>query len=283
MTELNLFMVVFSAQILLLSAYYPFRVLSRAKRVLEQYPPSEYPKLYPKSSNFFTRCMSVYQYINIFNFLIGWVLFYFIYNGQLVGESGINPLLPWGYFMLQMLPSQWLEFYGFRLSKLMKKQDTRTTRSAQLTPRRLGDYISPLLMGTVFFSYFAFVGLTFLLDQFSFSTDSNGFLLSVILLIAFLFFATMSAWLVYGKKQDPYQNAKDRQRSVGLVIRTLCFTFIASTVFMALTLFVQTQGLKSVMPVLMSLFLQFLVIISMGFMLNNLRLEDIDFNVYKAQ
>lgn len=184
--------------------------------------------------------------------------------------------------MLQMIPSQFLEFYGFKLSKLMKQQDQRTTRTAQLTPRRWQDYVSPGLMGLVILSYLGFVSLAFYLDDFTVSTDSAGFLMSVILLLGFGLFFALSAWLIYGKKADPYQANEDRLRSVGLVIRTFCFTLIACTIFMALTLTFESNGMKAIMPILMSVFLQFLVFISMGYMLNNLRLEDINFDVYRA-
>lgn len=283
MTELNIFMVVFTAQILLLSAYYPSRVLSRAKYILKNYPPEVYPKLYPKSEAFFSRSITIYKYINVFNFISGWVLWYFIYSGDLVADDGINPLIPWGYFMLQMVPSQWLEFYGFKLSQLMKQQDTRTTRSAKLTPRSFKDYVSPKLIGLVVLSYLAFVALAFYLDQFEFSSDSKGFLMSAILLLGYGLFLVLSAWLIYGKKGDPYQSQKDRQKTVGLVIQTFCFTLLACVAFMAVTLVSEVTGMKSTMPIMMSLFLQFLVVISMGYMLNNVRMEDIDFNVYKAQ
>ena len=282
MTELDVFKLVFIGQIILLSAYYPSRVLQRASRLRNDYPASEFPRLYPKGMAFFNRSMRFYQLVNGFNFVLGWVLLYFIHSGDLLSDGRVNPLLPWGYFMIQMIPSQFLEFYGFKLAKLMKQQDQRTTRSAQLTPRRWQDYVSPGLMGLVILSYLGFVSLAFYLDDFTISTDSAGFLMSVILLLGFGVFFALSAWMIYGKKADPYQTSEDRHRSVGLVIRTFCFTLIACTIFMALTLTFETSGLKAIMPILMSVFLQCLVFISMGYMLNNLRLEDINFDVYRA-
>lgn len=282
MTELDVFMLVFITQIFMLSAYYPSRVLQRAARLRSDYPASEFPRLYPKGMGFFNRCMRFYQLVNGFNFVLGWVILYFIHTGDLLSDGRVNPLLPWGYFMIQMIPSQFLEFYGFKLSKLMKQQDQRTTRSAQLIPRRWQDYVSPGLMALVILSYLGFVSLAFYLDDFTVSTDSAGFLMSVILLFGYGLFFALSAWLIYGKKADPYQTNEDRHRSVGLVIRTFCFTLIACTIFMALTLTFETSGMKAIMPILMSVFLQCLVFISMGYMLNNLRLEDINFDVYRA-
>ena len=44
----NLFYIVFLGQILLTSWYFPRRLLGRMQHVLDTYPPSQYPKLYPR-------------------------------------------------------------------------------------------------------------------------------------------------------------------------------------------------------------------------------------------
>jgi len=41
------FFAVYLSQVLLLSFYFPSRVLRRARALIEAYPPSDYPKLYP--------------------------------------------------------------------------------------------------------------------------------------------------------------------------------------------------------------------------------------------
>ena len=44
----NLFYIVFISQIFLISYYIPEKILERTRHVLKKYPPSEYPKLYPR-------------------------------------------------------------------------------------------------------------------------------------------------------------------------------------------------------------------------------------------
>ena len=282
MTELTLFMVVFSLQIILLSAYFPSRILARARYIQQNYPASTHPRLYPQSPEFFNRTMTLYFGVNAANFVLGWVILYFIYTGDLVGEEGINPMLPWGYFMLQMIPSQLLEWFGFRMAKLMKQQDQRTVKTAQLKPRRLTDHVSPMLLAAVVLSYVGFVFLGLFLENFEITSNSKTLIMSGILLGGFMIFWLCAWWLIKGKTKDPYQSSEDRQKTVRMAINTFCFTLIACCGFMALTLLIEAYELKAVMPIMMSLFLQLLVIISMGFMLNKCRVENIDFDVYRA-
>lgn len=282
MNEVTLFMLVLMTQIFLLSVYFPSRILHRSQYVLENYPATTHPKLYPKSSQYFKRAMTLYKWVNILNVMLGLALLYFIYNGDLVGEKGINPMLPWGYFMLQMIPSQLLEFFGMRLTKLMKQQDQRRQKSAQLKPRKLTDYVSAKLLAAVILSYFGFILVGLYLEDFVISSGSKTLVMSGILLIGMLFFIGLSRWLIRGKVKDPYQSERSRHKVVSMVIKTFCYTVIACSGFMLMTLLVVTFDLKTIMPIIMSLFLQLLVILSMGFMLHNNRLEDIDFDVYKS-
>ena len=282
MTELTLFMVVFSLQIILLSAYFPSRILARARYIHQNYPASTHPRLYPQSPKAFSRTMTLYFWVNAANFVLGWVILYFIYTGDLVGAKGVHPMLPWGYFMLQMIPSQLLEWFGFRMTKLMKQQDPRTFKSAQLKPRRLIDHVSPMLLAAVVLSFVGFVFLGLFLEDFEITSNSKTLFMSGIMLLGFTFFLLLSQWLIKGKNKDPYQTADARQKNVQLVIHSFCYTLIACCVFMALTLLVDAYELKTVMPIMMSLFLQLLVIISMGLMLNKCRVENIDFDVYRA-
>jgi len=282
MTIQILFYVVFIAQIFLLSAYFPGRLIQRMRFIQREYPASSHPKLYPKSSNYFQKSISAYRFINTLLFILGLVIVYYIYEGSLVGEKGINPMLPWAYFMIQMMPSLLLEIFGFKMTKLMKQEDIRTHKSANLAPRHLFDYISPWLFSAVILAYLTMVAFAFYTEDFKFEFGSKAFIVSMILLVGYVFFFSLITWLIRGKKTDPYQSQKDRTKTASLVITTLCYTMIACAFFLGFSIAVATYQLKSMMPVAMSLFLQFLVVISTGFMLQNNRLEDIDFDVYKA-
>jgi MFS family permease len=252
------------------------------RMIQEKYPASTHPKLYPKSSHFYKNSTRLFGLFNTLIFITGWVILYFINEGSLVGEKGINPMLPWGYFMIQMMPTFILEIFGFRLSKLMKQADTRTKKSAQLAPRNLFQYISPALLAAVIIAYLGFVIFAYALEGFKFELGSKAFIVSMVLLLGYLFFFSMTAWLIYGKKLDPYQSHEDRIKTVSLVIKTYCFTLIACAFFLGFAVAVGSFNLKFLMPSAMSFFLQFIAVLSTGFMLHKNRIEDIDFDVYKA-
>ena len=55
MTEHQLFYLVFLGQVLLISYVFPRRVLKRMRHVVDNYPPTEYPRLYPVSQNLVER------------------------------------------------------------------------------------------------------------------------------------------------------------------------------------------------------------------------------------
>ncbi len=282
MPDHTLFYLVFSIQIVLLSIYYPARLIARMRHVFTHYPVTEYPKLYPKSPQQLGRSINWFIGINATLTSLGLVILYFIYTGDLVDEEGINPLLPWGYFMLQMVPTQLMEFYGLKLSKLMKQQDSRTTKSANLAPRRFFDYVPRWLFTAVIACYIGFVVFAFYAHDFEFDIAGNAFLMSLILLLGYAFFFGMISWQIYRKKLDPYQRRKDHSRTIKLAVKTMCFTMMASVLFMAFAIAVDVYELDAIMPVAMSVFLQILVVISTGYMMQNSRLEDIDFDVYKA-
>ncbi|TDR19457.1 hypothetical protein [Marinicella litoralis] len=282
MTNLSIFTLVFMTQIFLLSVFYPGKLLQRMRTIQKKYPESTHPKLYPKSTNYYQKMSSFYGIINGLIFILGWVIVYYVHEGSLVSEKGINQMLPWVYFMIQMIPTWLLEIFGFRLSKLMKQEDTRKQKSATLAPRRLTEYVSPQLLSAVIITYFVFVVIAFYIEGCKFELDGKAFQMSVILLLCYAFFFGMMSWLIYGKKPDPYQSKTDRIKTITLVIKTYCYTMMACAFFMVFALAVSIHGLKSMMPVAMSLFLQFIVVISMGYMLHNNRLEDINFDVYRA-
>ena len=66
MPEHIFFHLVFLSQILLISFYYPRKILNRMRYVFETYPPSTYPKLYPKPIEYYTKAPRNYRSINLF-------------------------------------------------------------------------------------------------------------------------------------------------------------------------------------------------------------------------
>ncbi|WP_154222662.1 hypothetical protein [Marinicella rhabdoformis] len=283
MPEQTLFYVVFILQILLLSFYFPRRILMRIRYVMENYPESTYPRLYPKSENLFKRATNIFLWINVINFILGWAILLLVIKGVLLSEGRVHPMLPWGYFMLQMIGSQYLEFSGFKFAKLMKEADTRKIKSVELKRRKFFDYVPPMLFWAVIATYVGFVWFAFAIMDVGADVLGSTIGLCVVLLLGYAFFFAIILWIIYGKKVDPYQSQDDRIRTARVAIKAQCFTMIMTAVFLAFLVAHERYGLGAYLPVAMSLFLQLLVVMSMGYLLQNNKIDDNDFDVYKAE
>jgi len=66
-----LFYLVFLSQVLLISFYFPRKILGRVKHVVENYPPSAYPRLYPVSLDVAKKAERTYWNMNLFALLAG--------------------------------------------------------------------------------------------------------------------------------------------------------------------------------------------------------------------
>ena len=77
MPEHILLYVVFLSQVILISFYLPRKMLSRMRYVVETYPPSKYPKLYPVSIDTVETGMRTFRIMNFIILLVGFVLVFF--------------------------------------------------------------------------------------------------------------------------------------------------------------------------------------------------------------
>lgn len=278
-----LFYLVFLSQIILLSFYFPKKILSRMRYVVETYPPSEYPKLYPVSIEKVKKGQRTFRNMNLLVLLIGFIL---VLIGALSGyspndnEDGIFLTI---YFFAQFSPLILAEISGFKYFKLMREANSRTTRKAELRPRRLFDFISPALFGTAIFMYFAFIVLVLYINQFQFYWGSKAFMNIIILTAGNLLFAGIITWNLYGKKLDPYQAYKDRMRQIGLTVKSLVLISIAATMFLAIVVVFDKFSLDNLMPTVMSLYFQLLAVISYQSTVPVLQIDNTNFEVYKEE
>lgn len=274
MTATYLFYVIFLCQILLISWYLPGKLAGRLKDIMQTYPPAEYPKLYPKPVEFYQRGLRRYRVLNFLIILIGLFL-----TAVLFMDSSNDD---WGgvvtaYFMIQFIPMILVEASSFRHYHQMRAADSRTTRKAQLRPRRLLDFVSPALIGVAALVYLAFVTFVLYVRQFDYPWF-GGYLNIVILTAANVFFAGIIGWNIYGKKRDPYQAHEDRVRQIKLIIKQMVFISIAATVFVVLGVLLKMFDLHHLSQIATSLYLQLIAVISFYGLFSS---DQIDFEVYK--
>ncbi|MCG8607739.1 hypothetical protein MJD09_22490 [bacterium] len=253
-------------------------MLSRIQYVVEKYPPSKYPKLYPKPIEYYEKARRYYKNINSFILLAGLLLLAMLVSESRSGEwdgAIVNT-----YFMVQFFPMMLMEIWSFKYYKLMRKTNSRTTRRAELQPRRLFDFISRTMMGMALLMYFAFVVFVLYIRQFDYPWFGGyGNIVGVTAMN--LFFTAIIAWNLYGKRRDPYQAYEDRVRQIELTVKSLVFISIVATIFLVIGITLSTFDLRHLNPIVTSLYLQLITVMSIGTVLRTFRVEDINFEVYK--
>ena len=276
-----LFYFVFLSQILLISYYYPKQLLGRIKYVLETYPQSKYPKLYPKSSECYKIRVRDYRIINHIILVIGFILIFAVGRWDYSSSGEIDQLLPFVYWVVQVFPLVFMEFSGFAYFRLMRKADVRTTRQASLHPRRLFDFISPTLVGVAILMNIVCIIVFFYLDKFQFYWGSETFIIAITLVASNTLYAGIILWNLRRKKIDPHQANKDRTRQIGVIIKSLVFMSIGGGLFIMISKGINEFTWDYLEASLMSVYLQFIIFIGIGTLLRKLRLENINFDVYK--
>lgn len=272
-----LFYLVFSSQVLLISFYFPRKILGRVKHVVEKYPPSAYPRLYPVSLDVAKKAQRTFWNMNLFALLAGIAL-------VLVGLfRPTEEMLDWNtdsvlviYLLLQYSPLIIASTAGFTYFSLMRKADSRTTRKAELRRRSLFDFVSPAVLGLAIFAYVGFVLLILYVRQFEFPWF-GGYSKFVGITAANLLFAGGIVRNLYGKKRDPYQAYEDRTRQIGITIRGLVWTSILATGFVALSIGLAASDLRHLQPISLSLYFQVLALITF----RATRIDDVNFEVYR--
>ncbi|MFC1492845.1 hypothetical protein ACFL6O_02720 [candidate division KSB1 bacterium] len=246
------------------------------KFMSEKYPPAVYPKLYPKGIEYFRKAWRNYKNMNLFILLAGLLLIAVLIGYPQSGEWDAGNIV-FVCFMIQFIPVMLLEIGSFKYYKLMRITDPRSTRKAELRPRRLFDFVSPKLVGMAALVYIAFIVFVIYIRQFEYPWFGGYGNIAGVTGIN-IFFAVIIMWNMYGKKIDPYQADEDRKRQIGLVVKQTVFVSIAATMFIAIDIVLAVLDLRNLQPLVMSLYFQLIAVAA----LQSLRIDTINFEVYKA-
>ena len=279
----NLFYIVFLGQILLTSYWVPKVILARMGAMLETYPPSTHPKLYPKSVEYYQRGQAAFKWANRLIFLLGFVALYGAWkfdHGTFADDGYISEAWPAAYGVIQFLPLMALELMGFQQFKLMRDANTSTTRKADLRPRRLLDYVSRglLTLATTMFMFVIFFDLG--LNDFNLAWGSDALQRDLVIAGTNAMLVVMGLWYLYGRKLDPYQASDDRVKQVRVQLNSLLLVSTALSFFMVFQASDDVFDLDYLDAPLMSLYFQLIVAMSIGYVLRALNPADIDFSVY---
>ena len=280
-----LFYIVFLGQILLLSYYFPQKILGRMKSVHEKYPPSKYAKLYPMPvENYSIRKWGFKLFsrlILLLGFVILFLIMFVVDHANFADDGYISEVWPAAYGMIQFLPLILLEILEFKQFKLMRKANTVTTRKAELHRRRLFDFVSPIVVGMTVLLLIAAIIFNLSVNDFVIQWGHDSMQMAMVLTGSNLFLAAMGAWHLFGRKLDPHQSFADRAKLIKINLNSLLYVSMAMSVYFMTVAADDIFDLDFLGAALLSLYFQVIAFVSIGHVLRSLQVEDIDFEVYK--
>lgn len=247
--------------------------------VMVSYPPTEYPKLYSGSIEAYKKTHQRYSFINRVLITIGFSLMSAIIMWDYTTEGRISEMIPWLYFMLQMIPLMWLEIKESKYFKAMRKGNTNTKKTATIAPRKLFDFIPPKLMGFALVMMLIAFSLVFVKYGFS----GNAFENIIIIFASNLLFSGIIYWNIYGTKLDPYQTSEDRIKQITITVKSMVYISIAVSIFLSVQMLIKIYDLSYLKTSVMSIYCQLILWTSIVNRLEQLKLEGIDFSVYKKE
>ena len=272
-----LFFAAFLSQIFLISFYYPRKILRHESFVLETYPPSEYPKLYPNTPEKYKAGSRYFKYM--FNFILLLGLLLSIVMLTRVPSRSWDEIVGF-YFMLQLFPILYLEISAFKTFKLMRRNNSLSTRVADLQPRHLFNFVSPALVAIAIFMYISLMFFIFFMSQNDLYVGNAANIKMISITVSNLLFIAIIYWNLNGKKLNPHQAHQDRMNQMELVITQMVLISIATTGFIAFDTLMDYLTITELMPFFQCVFLQLIAVISLwGF--SSSRMKNIDFEVYK--
>jgi uncharacterized membrane protein len=276
-----LFYILFLSQIILISYYYPKQIVKRIEAVLKNYPPALYPKLYPESVDKVIAAKARYQLLNQIIVFVGLALMvgYAFMSIEYTEYEKHAEGLPLMFGMVQFIPFMLLEVSGCRQFKLMRKANKSTNRTADLTPRRLFDYVSPTSVIVAVISLFLY--LLFNLYVNNFAITSDFIIIAITLFFVHALFIALAIWHLTGKRLDPHQSIKDRSNQTELSLQSMISVSIFLSLFLMANTAIDVYQLNYLEIIINSIYFQVVAFFGIGAMLKTIRLDNIDFNVYK--
>ncbi len=280
------FLLLFLSQIFLISYYYPNEFIKRVSYILDNYPPSEYPKFYPKAYGYDSDMagkarLNFYRKMNIFAALVGFaILSWMLITGY--RPDGSEEMLILFYFMLQVAPLMLASKSTMKHYKLMRQANENSVRRADLQPRRLSDFISLKYLFLAVLLYAAQLVYYLYWKDFTVSDDPEAIATIAGIAAMNLIYIGVVIRIMYGKRLDPHQSEKDKLKTIGIVVKSTLAASIGVSIFLIINLYVQTHDLHHYQPILMSIYFQLIVSIGLNIEFNNYRVDDVDFEVYRA-
>lgn len=290
MDETILFGFVFSGQVLSISWLYARRVIRRGRYVLQKFPPSTHPKLYPQPIEYYERRLRHFARLNTGIVIVGLAISLGLILGTLVGEWDAMSVTPSGhqhwdaaivtpFFVLQMFASVYIDLASIKHHRAMAKAPPPRVRTTDLRRRRLVDFVSPALLAVAALTNVAFVAFVLYYQRFGFPWfTAAGNIAGVTALL--LLFSALVAMALRAPRRDPYQAHEDSRSWIQLVVKQALAVCIGVPLLITANLIVKLLDPGRLEPVIASLFCQG-VAVALLWPIYSYRLDEVDFDVYR--
>ena len=288
MGDTILFCLVFLSQVLLISWFYPRRIIGRTRYVLRNFPPSTHPRAYPKPVEVYERWMRNVARFNTGMVVIGLLIIALIlgslvsgWNTWIFGSSRMTEWVPFilaPFFIAQMIAGvMYVNLSAARLLLAMKNLPPPRVRTAELHRRSLFDFVSPAVVAMAALTNLGFMAVVL------YAYQSGGLAPSMAAVgIGSVALSLLGSFTVVGMslrapKIDPYQANPDRHKTIEVVVRQeLTYSIAFPVLFAALLLTAGSLGIA----VATSLFMQGIAIASLWHSYS-FRVDTLDFDVYR--
>ncbi len=285
--DLTLFYITLLSQIFLISYYYPRKMQQRLTVMLAKFPPADYPKLYPKPYDYYAengarKSLRIFRFLNLSIILVGLaILVAAIRSGYTLDPLGGDEILIVMFAMLQAVPHMLVELSTSRYNKRMKEMNASSTRKANLSPRRLSDFVSPIYVLLAVILYFVWLTFYFYSKGFDMPWGDEVYISVGITTGVNLFIAAMIFVHISGATLNRHQAYSSQLRTIETVVKAGVFVSILMSVFLILTDVVDQYAWERYDPLLTSLYIQLVMMFGLGLRLRISKIEDIDFEDYK--
>jgi MFS family permease len=289
--EAVLFFIVFLSQVLLISWFYPRRVIGRRRHVLQTHPPSTHPKLYPQPVEFYERRLRNYARLNLAIVVAGVSIIVGLILGTLGGEWDGAIVTPWStsgewdaaivtpFFLVQMVAVVYLELSSFKHHKAMAKAAPPRVRTTELRRRRLVDFVSPPILVTAVLTNVAYIVFLLYYRRFGFEWYTAAGNIALVAAM-FLLLSAIIGVALRGPRSDHYQAYQDRLDLLRLAVKQIVAIVIAMPVALTIQLTIKLYDPEFLEPVIASLHMQIAALVLL-WPVYSYRLDKVDFDVYR--
>lgn len=251
---------------------------------------AEYPKLYQNSlfvnpDKIARKAMSVYRVVNVIIASFGLGLLILMatsdYKPSMI-KANEDMVFVIFYFGLQIAPHMLLEILTYKWYGNMRKIAVLPTRTADLTPRRLSDFIPLPVVVLAVVLYGTWLTLFLVGDGFGSEHATRIYFYIFMVTLSHFFLAVMTARFIKGKKHGPHQARADQMRSIKVAVNSNVFSSILLSLYLTVDNHVADFNLTQYEPVFLSLFLTLIIAVSVLVLHQINKIEDVDFSAYKA-